>query len=329
MKLVDGFQRRINYLRLSVTDRCNLRCRYCMPADGVPPIGHDQVLRYEELERIARCAVGLGIEKIRITGGEPLVRREIVPFLQRLNAIPGLQELVLTTNGSLLPQMAEQLRDAGVRRLNVSLDSLWPERFTQITRCGELTKVLAGIEAAERVGLPVKLNMVVIRGFNDDEIEDFAALTRRRALAVRFIEYMPAVVDEGWQQRVIPGREILKRLQHRFDLEELDRSGLAGPSRDFRIAGAEGSVGVITPVFDHFCARCNRIRVTSEGKVRSCLFDGEEVDLKPALRGLHEDALEELLWKIVANKPQCHQMSGAEHGVRQQAGTPTMSAVGG
>ncbi len=329
MKLVDGFQRRINYLRLSVTDRCNLRCRYCMPADGVTPIGHEQVLRYEELERIARCAVNLGIEKIRVTGGEPLVRKEILPFLKRLGALPGLQELVLTTNGVLLPQMAEALRDAGVRRLNVSLDSLWPERFAQITRCGDLAKVLDGIEAAEKVGLPIKLNMVVIRGFNDDEIEDFAALTRQRALAVRFIEYMPAVVDDGWQQRVVPGREILTRLQHRFELNELDRSGLAGPSRDFRIAGAEGSVGVITPVFDHFCERCNRIRVTSEGKVRSCLFDGEEVDLKPALRVLSEDALEEVLRKIVANKPQCHHMSGTEQGDGRVNGAPTMSAVGG
>jgi len=325
MKLVDLFGRRINYLRLSVTDRCNMRCRYCMPEKGVEKLSHQEVLSYEELHRIARTAVSLGIEKIRVTGGEPLVRKDILPFLSGLSAIPGLRQLVLTSNGALLEEMAGELRGAGVQRLNISLDSLDPANFCAITRVGDLSRVLAGIAAADRAGFPVKINMVVMRGVNDHEIEAIASLAIDRPYSVRFIEYMPSSRDDRWQSLVLSGREVLERLSARFPLEPIDRSELAGPAKEYRIAGAAGTLGIITPVTGHFCAECNRIRVTSTGKAKSCLFSGDELDLKPLLAQGDDRLLEEALRSIVVGKPGRHQLSP------QSAGhTPfAMSAVGG
>ena len=306
MPLVDSHQRTINYLRLSVTDRCNLRCTYCMPAQGVAKCGHAEVLRYEELHLLAETAVSLGIEKIRVTGGEPLVRKGIIPFLKRLSRLPGLQELVLTSNGILLPQMAADLKEAGVTRLNISIDSLRPEVFRQITRGGDLEKVLQGIAVAEQLGLPIKLNMVVMAGVNDAEIEEFAALSLERPLAVRFIEYMPAVTDNGWKDRVVPGREILRRLSRHYSFDPVGRQARSGPSRDFRIHGAAGTIGVITPVFEHFCRDCNRIRISSTGQVRSCLFATEALDLRPYLQAGNQLALRRVLQDLVACKPLTH-----------------------
>ena len=325
MKLVDTFGRKINYLRLSVTDRCNMRCRYCMPAQGVEKYTHQQVLSYEELHRIARAAVTLGVEKIRVTGGEPLVRKGILPFLSGLSAIPGLQQLVLTSNGQLLEEMADELRAAGVQRLNISLDSLDPEKFRTITRVGDLKRVLAGIAAADRVGFPVKINMVVMRGVNDDEIEAVASLALERPFTVRFIEYMPSSREDSWQLLVVPGSEILERLSAKFSLQSLERAELAGPAREYRIAGAAGTVGIITPVTGHFCAECNRIRVTSTGRAKGCLFSGDQLDLKPILAKDDAALLEDALRSIVEGKPGRHQMSidGANH-------TPfAMSSIGG
>lgn len=325
MKLIDSFGRKINYLRLSVTDRCNMRCRYCMPEDGVDKLAHQEVLSYEELDRIARAAVSLGIQKIRVTGGEPLVRKGIVPFLSGLSAIPGLKQLVLTSNGVLLEEMASDLRAAGVQRLNISLDSLDPANFCAITRVGELARVLAGIAAADRAGFPVKINMVVMRGVNDAEIEAIASLAIDRPYAVRFIEYMPSSKEERWQSLVVSGQEILERLSARFPLRPIDRSELAGPAKEYRIAGAAGTLGIITPVTGHFCADCNRIRVTSTGKAKSCLFSGDELDLKPFLGQNDPGLLEDALRRIVVGKPGRHQMSAvsADH-------TPfAMSAIGG
>jgi cyclic pyranopterin phosphate synthase len=304
----DRHGRKINYLRLSVTDRCNLRCRYCMPATGVPKVGHRQILRFEELLRIARVAVTMGVEKIRVTGGEPLVRKGILPFLRDLSRLPGLKRLVLTTNGYRLAETAAELRAAGVESLNISLDSLRPAVFTEVTRGGDLNQVLAGIAAAERAGFPfLKLNVVVMRGVNDDEVADFAALTLDKPLQVRFIEYMPSLKEENWRDLSVPGAELLSRLSRHFSLEpETRKEALAGPATYYRIAGAAGRVGVITPVSCHFCRDCNRIRVTASGLGKSCLFDERALDLKPVLRSGNEEALAEALHLLVSAKPDRH-----------------------
>lgn len=325
MRLVDSFGRKINYLRLSVTDRCNLRCSYCMPPGGIVKHSHAETLSYEEMFTIAQAAVAIGIEKIRVTGGEPLVRKGIVPFLTRLAAIPGLRQLVLTTNGLLLDELSVPLRNAGVQRLNISLDSLRPEVFARITRCGDLSRVLAGIASAERAGFPIKLNAVVMRGVNDDELLEFAAMTLERPITVRFIEYMPTIKEPGWQRLVMPGEEIIERISARFPLNRLEQGELAGPAREFRIDGARGTVGIITPVSSHFCGECNRIRVTSTGKARSCLFCDAEVDLKPHLGPGDNDALTRALRAIVDAKPGRHHLSLAESDHRSF----TMAAIGG
>jgi cyclic pyranopterin phosphate synthase len=323
--MIDAHGRKINYLRLSVTDRCNLRCRYCMPADGVPLLPHGEILSYEELSLVARAAVSLGIEKIRVTGGEPLVRKGILGFLSRLAGIPGLRQLVLTTNGLLLEEMAEPLKSAGVQRLNISIDSLVPENFLRITRGGDVSRVLSGIAAAEAARFPIKLNMVVMRGVNDHEVVDFAALTLDKPYAVRFIEFMPSGADTDWPSRVVSGREILDRISKRFGFAEIGRGELAGPAKDYRIRGAAGTIGVITPVTGHFCDGCNRIRVTASGKARGCLFSEAETDLKPILRGNDPSELEKVLLRIVGTKPGKHRLC------EEPTGPPTldMSRVGG
>ena len=325
MRLVDSFGRKINYLRLSVTDRCNLRCSYCMPPDGIVKHSHAETLSYEDLLTVARAAVAIGIEKIRVTGGEPLVRKGIIQFLSSLSAIPGLRQLVLTTNGLLLDELSVPLRRAGVQRLNISLDSLRPEVFARITRCGDLSRVLSGIAAAEQAGFPIKLNAVVMRGVNDDELLDFAAMTLERPITVRFIEYMPAIKEPGWQGLVMPGDEIIGRVAARYPLSKLEQGELAGPAREFRIDGACGTIGIITPLSSHFCGECNRIRVTSTGKARSCLFCDSEVDLKPYLGRDDTELLTKALRAIVDAKPGRHRLSMAESDHRSF----TMSAIGG
>lgn len=326
MQLYDSHGRHINYLRLSVTDRCNMRCFYCMPSEGIVKQKHDAMLRYEDLLLIAETAVSLGIEKIRITGGEPLVRAGIGGFLTRLASIPGLKHLALTTNGLLLEQLAGDLYRAGVQRLNVSLDSLNPETFNTITRGGELQRVLAGLEAAERAGFPPpKLNVVIMRGVNDSEILSFAEMSRDRGNSIRFIEYMPTIKDEGWQRYCISGEEILKRVAERHPLEQIDKGPFAGPSRDYRIPGARGSIGIITAVSGHFCSDCNRIRVTSTGQAKGCLFSDEKTDLLPFLRPPDRYGLSKILKGIISAKPE-------RHGITQEGYCHTnftMSQVGG
>ncbi|MGD0584563.1 MAG: GTP 3',8-cyclase MoaA [Oryzomonas sp.] len=326
MQLTDSIGRTINYLRLSVTDRCNMRCSYCMPAEGVPKKGHDAILRYEELLLIAETAVGLGIEKIRVTGGEPLVRAGIVPFLSRLARIDGLRHLALSTNGLLLERMAADLHAAGVQRLNVSLDSLDRKTFSAITRGGDLDAVLRGLDAAERAGFPPpKINMVVMAGVNDKEVPAFAELTRSRGNSVRFIEYMPVVREEGWQRFCIPGEEILKRIAAHHELEHVDKVAFAGPSRDFRIPGARGTIGIITAVSGHFCGECNRIRVTSTGQAKGCLFSDDATDLKPYLRPPAPEKLARVLQGIVSAKPEGHDISCTGYGHKNF----TMAQIGG
>lgn len=328
IQLTDSYGRKINYLRLSVTDRCNLRCQYCMPAEGVAAKGHCAILRYEELLRIAQAAVSIGIEKVRVTGGEPLIRSGIVGFLGQLSALPGLKHLALTTNGLLLPEMAGDLRQAGVQRLNISLDSLQPDRFASITRGGDVLKVLQGITAALAAGFPPpKINTVVMRGINDDELFAFADLTITLGVSVRFIEYMPAVEDEQWPDRSVPGQELLDRLAARYQLKPVDKGAYAGPSRDFKISGALGTIGIITAVSGHFCNECNRIRVTADGRMKGCLFNDQVLDLKPILARNDELELQQALKEMIAHKPR-------QHGISAQANTIqhthfSMAGIGG
>jgi cyclic pyranopterin phosphate synthase len=277
-----------------------------MPAAGVEKQSHQQILRYEDLLRIARVATGLGIDKIRVTGGEPLVRKGVVHFLQQLSALPGVRDLALTTNGLLLGEMAQPLIDAGVKRVNVSLDSLNVQRFSDITRGGELQKVLAGIHAADAAGLKIKINMVVMRGINDDEINDFARLSLDHPWSVRFIEYMPTIRESDWRERLLTGDEVLSQIREEFELQPLEVAAQCGPARPFKIAGAIGTVGIITPMSDHFCSSCNRLRITSEGMAKSCLLSDESVDLKPCLQQLNDDCLQQLLKDIVSGKPSRH-----------------------
>ncbi|CAG0993231.1 GTP 3',8-cyclase [Geobacteraceae bacterium] len=325
MELTDTFGRTINYLRLSVTDRCNMRCVYCMPAEGLPLRSHREILSYEDLLSIARTAVSLGIEKIRVTGGEPLVRKGILGFLAQLAETPGLRQLVLTTNALHLAEMAESLKFAGVQRLNISLDSLKPATFSAITRGADVSRVMAGIDAAERAGFPLKINMVVMNGINDDEILDFVAMTMDRAVTVRFIEYMPAIKATDWESRVVPGDTILERIAERFSFKSEARESLAGPARIFSVDGAAGTFGIISPVTGHFCEECNRIRVTAAGRARSCLFSDREVDLKPFLAIGDDRALAAALRQVVTFKPRRHLLTEAE----QQFTPFAMAALGG
>jgi GTP 3',8-cyclase len=326
MELIDTYGRRINYLRLSVTDRCNLRCCYCMPAEGVAKMRHGELLSYEQLYSLASACVARGIEKIRVTGGEPLVRKGVVGFLQRLSAIPGLKELVLTTNGILLEEMALSLRHAGVVRLNISLDSLEPENFARITRGGDLDRVLAGIAAAEAAGFPpVKINMVVMRGVNDHELHRFAALSIEKPYTVRFIECMPTLRDRESDSKCLAGSEILQRIADKYPLQPQDNTELAGPARNYKIAGAAGSIGIITPITGHFCDSCNRIRVSAAGVARGCLFSERGIDLKALLAYGDSGLLRHTLRRLVTEKPGRHHLSpeGTEQGYLK------MSRIGG
>ena len=326
MDLVDTFGRTINYLRLSVTDRCNFRCTYCMPVEGVAKQHHHEILRYEELLLVARAAVAIGVEKIRITGGEPLVRRGIIDFLTELSGLPGLRHLVLTTNGFYLQSMAADLQKAGVQRLNISLDSLNGTVFAEITRGGDLQQVLAGVAVAAACGFPIKLNAVIMRGVNDQEIFAFAELTRTHPYTVRFIEYMPTAGNDDWRERLVSGDEIVSRLAERYQLLPVDKGRFGGPSRDFAIAGAMGSIGVITPVSGHFCGECNRIRVTSTGFARSCLFADAGVNLRPAIATGELKTVASALRKVVSEKPRRHQLNADGSG---EVAPFAMSNIGG
>ncbi|WP_295719222.1 GTP 3',8-cyclase MoaA [uncultured Oscillibacter sp.] len=312
----DGCGRTIDYLRLSVTDLCNYRCRYCMPPEGVVKRNHGDMLSLEELAEIAEAAVRVGVKKIRLTGGEPLVRRGIVELCRRLRAIPRLEELCLTTNGALLPQLAAPLREAGVDRLNISLDTLQPDRFAEMTRLGRLSDTLAGIEAAEAAGFHnLKLDTVLIGGFNDDEIEDFVNLTREHPWEVRFIELMPMGPCAEWDKGCfLPDDTVLQKIPA---LQQIEPCGVA---RRYRLPGAAGTVGLISPVHHDFCAQCRRIRVTADGKLKGCLHSAEELPL----RGLHGPELKDAIRQGILHKPERH------HLAERRSDTPrNMNQIGG
>ncbi len=315
MTRLDAYQRPISYLRISVTDRCNLRCIYCMPPKGVPWRPHEEILRYEEIEIIVRAAARLGISKVRLTGGEPLVRLGLVELVRMIAQIPGIDDLAMTTNGTLLARYAAELAAAGLRRVNISLDTLRPERFQLITRFGHLEDVLAGMEAAREAGLhPIKINTVVMRGLNDDEVIDLARRTVEEGWHVRFIELMPLVNDDAmyarWQEHVITAQEIRQRIEDalgKLEPAALDTGN--GPARYYRLPEAHGTVGFITPLSEHFCHGCNRLRLTADGHLRPCLLSDYEIDLRtPLRRGADVAEIEALLLSGISNKPQRHHL---------------------
>ncbi len=331
MTLLDPSNRPIDYLRVSVTDRCNLACTYCKPRRSVAMLPHAAILRFEEILRIVSVAASLGISHVRVTGGEPLVRRDVLPFIAKVRAVPGVDDVSVTTNGLLLGEMAAGLRAVGIERLNISLDTLRPERFAAITGSGAWDRVWRGIAAAEGLGFhPIKLNVVPVRGMNDDEVIDFAGLTKDRDVHVRFIEFMPIGAGRGNRDHAdacVPAAEIRGRIEAAFGpLEPAGRDKGAGPSRNFRIPGGRGVLGFITPVTEHFCGGCRRLRLTADGKLRPCLLSDGEIDIKTPLRGGCDDGeLERLLRLAIAAKPVRHAIArSAEPGFAR-----TMSRIGG
>ncbi len=327
-RLIDSFGRVIDNIRISVTDRCNFRCRYCMPEAGMIWLDHAEILTYEEIERLVRILVGMGISKARLTGGEPLMRKELPSLVQRLAGIEGLNDIALTTNGHFLAEQAGSLARAGLRRINVSLDSLDPATFEAMARRNYLDRVLAGIEAAHECGLgPLKLNVVLIRGVNDGEIAGFAQLARTRPFVVRFIEFMPIGSDDGWSNdRVVTTAEVLARLG-RLGYETVPVGGDGThPADRYRFADGEGEIGFISSVSQPFCGSCNRIRITSDGKLRTCLFSLVETDLKGPLRaGAGDGAIRGIIEAAVAAKEEGHLINRAEF---ERPGR-TMSSIGG
>ena len=326
--LEDGHGRRIADLRVSVTDRCNFRCQYCMPAEGMPWLERDEILRFEEIERLVRLMTSIGVEDVRLTGGEPLVRRELPTLVGMLAAIRGLRDLSLTTNGYLLERDAAALVSAGIDRVNVSLDSLQRDRFFRMTRRDALPQVLRGLSAIARHPEvhPVKVNAVAVRGFTEDEVIPFAELARTTAFQVRFIEFMPLDGDRAWtEDSVLTGEEIRRAIDAVYPLEEVPREPSA-TARVFRFSDGRGEIGFINPVSEPFCDDCNRIRLTAEGRLRTCLFSADETDLRGPLRaGATDDDLERLVREAVWQKELKHRIG--QPGFRQPP--RTMSAIGG
>jgi cyclic pyranopterin phosphate synthase len=330
--MLDQYSREINYLRVSITDRCNLRCVYCRPKEGISLQGHEDILRYEEIIRVIDLAVRMGLIKVRITGGEPLVRRGFVEFIAALRTIAGLQDISLTTNGILLEDFAEQIFEAGIRRINISLDSLNRDKYYHITRGGDLDRVLRGIARAEEIGFdPIKINTVAIKGFNDDEALDFVKLADEKPFQIRFIELMPVgKTNLDYGEDYMPASQLIEEISRRYELEPLKnkKNKSDGPAKIFKIKGGRGEVGFINPVSDHFCSTCNRMRLTSDGKLRACLLNEEEVDLKTALRENCSDAdLEKLIWQAVLLKPKQHDIVCIENSMKKCS--RNMSEIGG
>ena len=323
--LRDQFGRGIEYLRISVTDRCNFRCLYCMPAEGLAWLPKAEILRYEEIVDVVRQLAPLGLRRLRITGGEPTIRPELTTLVRGLRAVPGVEDIALSTNGARLPEMSEALRDAGLDRVNMSADSLRPERIASIARRNLGFDPVRAADAAQRAGLdPIKVNVVVMRGINDDEIADFARLTLDRPWHVRFIELMPVgeMRDLTWEH-VVPSDEVLSRIAV---LGALSPDGGPprgnGPAAYYRLAGAAGTVGVITPMTHTYCASCNRVRLTADGRLRTCLFGDHEVNLRDPLR--RGEPLEPLFRQALAGKPREHELLQMRVG-----GLRALSQVGG
>jgi cyclic pyranopterin phosphate synthase len=286
-KLIDGFGRTANNLRISVTDRCNFRCRYCMPEEGMEWLKKNMLLSFEEITRLVAVCASLGVTKIRLTGGEPLMRKDLWTLVRMIREVPGIHDIALTTNGYFLAAQARRLKDAGLDRINVSLDSLDAETFSAMARREYFKETWEGIEEALRCGLsPVKVNVVLIRGINDGEVESFARLARTRPIVVRFIEFMPIGLDDGWSAaKVVPTAEVLERIGAVARIVPVSGRTPGAPAEAYRFEDGRGEIGVISSVTQPFCGDCNRVRVTSDGKFRTCLFSLKETDLRSLLRG--------------------------------------------
>ncbi|WP_248928231.1 GTP 3',8-cyclase MoaA [Paenibacillus hamazuiensis] len=330
--LVDRFNRVHDYLRISVTDRCNLRCVYCMPEEGMTFEPEEKLLRFDEIAEVVRVLAGYGVRKLRLTGGEPLVRKNLVELVRMLSAIPGIEDIALTTNGVFFAAKADAFKEAGLTRINISLDSLRADRFSLITRGGDIRRVLDSVAAAQRVGLdPIKLNVVLMKGINDDEIEDFLQLTLSGRVQVRFIEYMPiGHDDDGWKTKYVPLSAVLERCERMgWHVQPHGEVYGNGPSKNYRIEGAPGSFGLIHPVSDHFCETCNRLRLTADGNIKPCLYWSDEFNVRKYIGD--DEALAKLFFRALDVKPQNHEMAQALLGA-SQSHVPTMrrmSQIGG
>ncbi|MDF2924116.1 MAG: MoaA [Paenibacillaceae bacterium] len=330
--LEDRFHRVHDYLRISVTDRCNLRCVYCMPEEGMEFEPEENHLTFAQIAEVVRSLAVLGVRKIRLTGGEPLLRKNLEKLVSMLAGIPGIEDIALTTNGMFLQKKAGMLKDAGLTRLNVSLDSLRPDRFALITRGGEIRRVLGGIDAALEAGLdPVKLNVVLMKGINDDEIEDFLKLTIGRKLNIRFIEYMPiGHDDDGWKKRYVSLETVFERAA-RLGWKVEGAAGVTGngPAENHRLVGAAGTFGLIHPVSDHFCKSCNRLRLTADGNIKPCLYWSDEFNVRSRLGDA--EGIRQLFLQALSIKPETHEMALALNQAGQSH-IPTarrMSQIGG
>jgi cyclic pyranopterin phosphate synthase len=322
----DSYNRRMDYLRISITDRCNLKCFYCRPSKQIKYYEKGEVLSDDEIVRIVRIAHRFGLRKVRLTGGEPLMRKNILHLISSLKET-GIHELSLTTNGIKLAECAQDLKKAGLDRVNISLDSLDAEKYKKITSGGNINLVLKSIDAAEKVGLtPVKINVVPIRGLNDNEILSFASLTLKRNYHIRFIEFMPANCSNVWDKsKCVKSSDVLETISTIGKLEQMKFRG-KGPSRNFRIKGAPGVIGIISPISDHFCAHCSRLRLTSIGTIRPCLFSKEEIDIKTPMRNsASDDEIENLFCHAIKIKPQGHSINNKV--IHDQI--ETMSKIGG
>ncbi|MBC1210120.1 GTP 3',8-cyclase MoaA [Listeria booriae] len=330
--LTDRFGRVHDYIRISVTDRCNLRCVYCMPEEGMTFLPHEEVLSKDEIIDFMKIMVGYGIKKVRITGGEPLLRTDIVDIIAGLSAIPEIEDIAVTTNAMYLVKKADALKEAGLTRVNISLDSLQEDRFKTITRGGRLQKVLDGIAKAEEVGFfPIKLNVVLIKGQNDDEILDFLEFTRDKDINIRFIEYMPiGHAGDSWKKQYLSLQTIFDACDEAgFAYQPVDSIRGNGPSENFRLEGAKGTFGLIHPVSSHFCASCNRLRLTADGYIKACLYWDEEMNIRPLIKD--PEKLMELVQQSIDNKPESHEMAIALQD-EMQSHKPTtrrMSQIGG
>lgn len=327
-QLTDSFGRTINNLRISVTDQCNFRCIYCMPEEGMVFHPKAEILTFEEIARISAIASGLGINKLRLTGGEPTVRKDLPVLIRMLADIKGISDIAMTTNGFLLKKMSKSLREAGLPRVNVSLDTLDAEKFERMTRRDVLDKVLEGLEEAEKYfELPIKINVVAMRGYTDDDVLDFALLARTRPYQIRFIEFMPLDADHTWsREKVLTGAEIIDRIQAVWPLDPVVRPNQREPADLFRFRDGKGEIGLIASVSEPFCENCNRIRITADGRLRTCLFSLWETDLKTPLRsGASDETIAEMIIEAVRNKEPGHHINDPTFVQPER----TMSAIGG
>ncbi len=308
----DGLGRNINYLRISVTDRCNLRCRYCMPEEGIEKRDHIEMLTLEEIFEVVKVCSEMGTDKIRITGGEPLVRKGLTGLIEKISALEGIKDISLTTNGVLLKKLAHDLREAGLKRINVSLDTMDKKKYEHMTRGGDIKNVLEGIEEALRVGLvPIKINTVLVKDFNENEIGDFLKLSMNENIDVRFIELMPLGQAASWaSERYLPNSFVLDSFK---ELEPVEAADKSSPAKYYRLPGAKGRIGLINPISHKFCDYCNRIRLTADGKLKPCLHSDKEIDVREILRGGHKDdkyeALQEAVSEAIQAKPKHHTLN--------------------